>query len=183
MPFYARCNSRTSFETASGHQRFLARPMPCSPVMAPPQAMTWREEFVQRRLGAPFGARLVEVHHDIGVDVAVAGMAEAGDGQAVFFLEPGGKLEQDPPAGRAARRCLRSVWSGRCRAGRRKIRGGFARCLRISRRPSRARQTAVSDGGRFFPDPSIRRRTDFFCPSSSTIRWARQPRRRSLLVR
>ena len=38
--FTTRCNARASRETASGHQRFLARPIPCSPVITPPQAMT-----------------------------------------------------------------------------------------------------------------------------------------------
>src|ERR1039458_6532757 len=38
-----------------------------------------REQLVQRLLAAAFGAGLVEIHHDVGVDVAVARVAEAGD--------------------------------------------------------------------------------------------------------
>ena len=53
-----------------------------------------REKFIQRGFGALLGARLGQVHHDVGVDVAVAGVAETGDGQAVFLLQPGGELEQ-----------------------------------------------------------------------------------------
>ena len=53
-----------------------------------------REELVQRGLAAAFGARLGEVHHEVGVDVAVAGVAETGDGEAVLALEPGGEVEQ-----------------------------------------------------------------------------------------
>src|ERR1035437_8787824 len=37
-----RCSFCDSLETACGHQRFLARPMPCSPVMLPPEAITQR---------------------------------------------------------------------------------------------------------------------------------------------
>ena len=40
------------------------------------------------------GARLGQVHHDVGVDVAVAGMAETRDGQAVLLLQARGELEQ-----------------------------------------------------------------------------------------
>ncbi len=35
-----RCSVRTSGDTACGHQRFLANPIPCSPVMAPFQSNT-----------------------------------------------------------------------------------------------------------------------------------------------
>ena len=40
--FTTRWSLRASLETACGHQRFLARPMPCSPVMAPPTPITQR---------------------------------------------------------------------------------------------------------------------------------------------
>ena len=141
--FTVRCSSRASLETASGHQRFLARPMPCSPVIAPPHAMHPAEQFVQAGFGALLGAGLVVIHHDVGVDVAVAGVAEAGEVQSVFLLQLRGELETNLPICRAARRCPRSISSGRCRGARRKIRGGFARRLRIVRRQSRVRRTTV----------------------------------------
>ena len=52
------------------------------------------KEFVQCRFGAPGGARLAEIHHHIGVDIAVASVAETGNPQSVFLLESGGKLEK-----------------------------------------------------------------------------------------
>ncbi len=68
--------------------------MPCSPVIEPPQARTCVKQFVQSSLAPPFGAGLVEIHHDVGVDVAVAGVAEAGDSKAVFPLQPRGESEE-----------------------------------------------------------------------------------------
>ena len=47
------------------------------------------EQFVEGRITPAFGIGLRKVHHDIDVNVAIAGMAEAGYGQPVFFLEPG----------------------------------------------------------------------------------------------
>src|SRR4051812_24982404 len=38
--FTFRCNSRVSFETASVHHGFFAKPIPCSPVILPPHATT-----------------------------------------------------------------------------------------------------------------------------------------------
>src|SRR5690242_10989870 len=38
--FTVLCNARNSSEAASGHHGFLASPMPCSPEMAPFQAIT-----------------------------------------------------------------------------------------------------------------------------------------------
>ena len=53
-----------------------------------------RKQFVERRPGARLGVRLGEVHHHVGVDVAVAGMTETRDGQAMFFLQIRRKLEE-----------------------------------------------------------------------------------------
>ena len=53
-----------------------------------------REKFVQSRLGAPGGTRLSEIHHYVGVDVAVTGMAETRDGQTVFLLKSDGESEK-----------------------------------------------------------------------------------------
>ena len=43
------------------------------------------KEFVQCGFAAALRAGLGEVHHDIGVDIAVAGMTETGDRQSVFL--------------------------------------------------------------------------------------------------
>src|SRR5689334_21527320 len=40
--FTVLCSARNSSEAASGHHGFLAKPMPCSPEMAPFHAITWR---------------------------------------------------------------------------------------------------------------------------------------------
>ncbi len=52
------------------------------------------KQFVQSPLAAPLGARLVEINHDIGVDVAIPRVAETGDAQAVLALEARGEGEQ-----------------------------------------------------------------------------------------
>ena len=52
------------------------------------------EQFVQRVGGTFFSAGLREIHHDIGMDVAIAGMAEAGELQSMFALQLGGELKQ-----------------------------------------------------------------------------------------
>src|SRR5947207_4805291 len=52
------------------------------------------EQLVQRRLGTRFGAGLLEVHHYVGMNVAVAGMTETSELQSVFFLQTGGKSEK-----------------------------------------------------------------------------------------
>ena len=52
------------------------------------------KKFIKRGFGMFIGARLVQVHHHVGVDVAIAGVAETRDGQAVLLLQPGGELEQ-----------------------------------------------------------------------------------------
>ena len=62
--------------------------------MAPPQAMTWAKSSSRAASARGSAPRLVQVHHHVGVDVAVAGVAETRDGQAVLLLQPGGELEQ-----------------------------------------------------------------------------------------
>ena len=52
------------------------------------------EKFVERGFGAAFGPGLRVVDHHIGVDVAVAGVAETGHRQPMFFLEARGEFEQ-----------------------------------------------------------------------------------------
>ena len=83
--FTVRWSSRASFDTACGHQRFLARPMPCSPVMTPPQAMTWPKSSSSAAL--VFFSRGGSGPHDVDVDVAVAGVAEAGHLKPYFFCK------------------------------------------------------------------------------------------------
>ena len=175
-----RCSSRTSLETASGHQRFLARPMPCSPVIEPPQARTCVKSSSSAASAAALGAGLGVIHHDVGVDVAVAGVAEAGDRQAVLPLQPGGEAKQVlQPAARDD-----DVFVQLGQAGVAQGIGEFAPDLpdgfALLRRRGRVRRTAASAGGRSSPESRISPRTDLFWPSSSTMRWARQPRRRSL---
>src|SRR5258708_5596961 len=52
------------------------------------------EEVVQGGVGAVGGTGLGGVDHDVDVDIAVAGMAEAGDGEAVLFLQARGEAEE-----------------------------------------------------------------------------------------
>ena len=52
------------------------------------------EEVVEGSLAAAAGAGLLEVHHEVGMDVAVAGVAKAGDGETVTALEAGGQGEE-----------------------------------------------------------------------------------------
>src|SRR6266498_643356 len=47
--FSRRCRLRATSLVASGHQRFLARPIPCSPVITPPQARTWAKRSSSAR--------------------------------------------------------------------------------------------------------------------------------------
>ena len=66
----------------------LAKPMPCSPLIEPSSATTPCE---QRALGLVRPRdllRVVRVHHDVDVDVAVAGVAEARDPQAEVLADP-----------------------------------------------------------------------------------------------
>src|ERR1043166_1726439 len=51
------------------------------------------EKLIQGSVGAAGGLRLAIVHHHIDMDVAVAGVAEAGDGQAVLRLQSSGEVE------------------------------------------------------------------------------------------
>ena len=52
------------------------------------------EQLVQGDFASLPCARLGEVHHDVRVDVAIAGVAEAGELQLVLFLEARGKVKQ-----------------------------------------------------------------------------------------
>ena len=54
------------------------------------------EQFVQGRIGPSGGLWFFVIHHDVHVDIAVAGMAEAGDGKAVLLLQPRGEAGIDP---------------------------------------------------------------------------------------
>jgi hypothetical protein len=52
------------------------------------------EQFVQGGLGTSFSAGLGVIHHDVSMDVAVAGVAEAGELQLAFLLQSRGEVEQ-----------------------------------------------------------------------------------------
>src|SRR5205823_1507644 len=52
------------------------------------------EELIQGAVGATDGLRLAVVHHDVDVNVAVASMAEAGNGKVVRFTQDRRKAEQ-----------------------------------------------------------------------------------------
>jgi len=61
---------------------------------APPHAMTCAKSSSSAASARCLACGWFRVHHDVGVDVAVAGMAETGDGQIVLFLQARGELEQ-----------------------------------------------------------------------------------------
>ena len=44
------------------------------------------EQFIQGNLATPFGAGLIEIDHDVRVNIAVAGVAETSNRKAVFPL-------------------------------------------------------------------------------------------------
>jgi len=52
------------------------------------------KEFIECGLTPPFSAGLGVIHHDVGVDIAVAGVTETGELQFVLLLETGGEIEQ-----------------------------------------------------------------------------------------
>src|ERR1035441_9109383 len=52
------------------------------------------EQFIQSRLTPPFSPGLFEIDHDVGVDVAVAGMTETGHREVVLPLETRGEGEE-----------------------------------------------------------------------------------------
>ena len=52
------------------------------------------EQLIQSSPTAPFGAGLIEIYHDVGVDVAVAGVTETGNRKTVLSLQPGGESEE-----------------------------------------------------------------------------------------
>ena len=154
-------------------------PMPCSPVIAPPQAMIWQRDR-REQSGRGFGRQAVEnppsgwcgcCHHRRGRSrqrqavpalnrAAKAKVFEAAAHDNVFvkfgqagIAEGVGELAADLPRLHTGRD-QKAVWTKRGRRGARS-----ARSWRISPRTERV------------------------WPSSSTMRWARQPRRRGLRVR
>jgi len=52
------------------------------------------EQFIQTFLGTLLRARLRVIHHHVCVDVAIAGVTEAGKLEAVFFLQRGSEFEK-----------------------------------------------------------------------------------------
>ena len=66
-----------------GSARF-STPTPCSPVIEPPSAMHSRRISAAQRLGAIERARLAAVEQDQRVQVAVAGVEDVGDADAVL---------------------------------------------------------------------------------------------------
>jgi len=58
------------------------------------------EKFVQRRPAAALCARLIEIDHDIRVNVSISGMAKTSDLQTMLLLQMIRKIEQlfEPPA-------------------------------------------------------------------------------------
>ncbi len=112
------CSRRNSGEAACGHHGSLARPMPCSPVIAPPQAMIWRKSSSSARSARSFTPRLGHVGHDVDVDIAVARVTERGDLDPVFLLQPRGEIEQiDQPAARHADVLVELGQAGRLQRG------------------------------------------------------------------
>ncbi|MDB6016790.1 MAG: hypothetical protein JWR19_1279 [Pedosphaera sp.] len=59
---------------------------------APGEDLT--EEVVEGGIAAGRGTRPRGVHHDVDMDVAVTGVAETGDGEAVLLLEAGSEAEE-----------------------------------------------------------------------------------------
>jgi hypothetical protein len=52
------------------------------------------EEFIETAFAAPLRARRLVIHHHVDVDVAIARVTKAGNGQAVLRLQPRGEPEQ-----------------------------------------------------------------------------------------
>ena len=97
------CRPRNSGDAACGHHGSFARPIPCSPVMAPPHAMIWRKSSSSALIGPLLHAALGHVGHDVHVNVTIAGVAEGGDLDPVLLLQARGEGKQvDQPAARDA---------------------------------------------------------------------------------
>ncbi len=188
------CGSRACFTRAvqGAHFRWrrpaatsacLARPMPCSPVIEPPQAMTCAKSSSSAACCAPVRAGLVVVHHDVGVDVAVAGVAETGDRQAVLLLQPRGEGKQifQPAAGHDD--VLVQLGQAGVAQGVGEFAADFPDGFALGRAQAALDKERLLRRDDSAPAALISPRTERSWPSSSTIRWARQPRRRSLLVR
>jgi len=45
------------------------------------------EQFIESLFAAPFSIRIASVHHHVNVNIAIARVPKAGDGQAVFLLQ------------------------------------------------------------------------------------------------
>ena len=52
------------------------------------------EQFVERDFGALDGSGVISIQHDVDVNVSVAGVPKAGDGQIDFLLKTRGEAEQ-----------------------------------------------------------------------------------------
>ena len=94
----------SSAESSSARYGALAKPMPCSPLIDPSSATTRSKSS---RSACPRARALVGVaaiDHEVDVDVAVAGVAEAGDPQAVAPPSARRPRRTAPARGRAARR-------------------------------------------------------------------------------
>ncbi len=52
------------------------------------------KEVAKSRVTTAFGVGLIEVHHDIHMDIAVTSMTEAGHGESMLLLEALGETEQ-----------------------------------------------------------------------------------------
>ncbi len=93
------CRWKAPSPTASRNHLAFARPMPCSPVMVPPCSSTQRNSLsTQASARAFFWVRVI-VHHDVGVNVAVSGMAEACDVQPRFPVHGLAEFHQVHQAG------------------------------------------------------------------------------------
>ena len=69
--------------------------MPCSPVIAPPQATIWEKSSSSAALGAGANLRiLVITDHYVHVDVPVSGMSETGNRKSAAGLEPLGEFDE-----------------------------------------------------------------------------------------
>ena len=85
----------------SARKSRFSRPTPCSPVIEPPSAMHSRRISAAQRLGAIVRAGVAAVEQDQRVQVAVAGVEDVGDADAVLAAE---RLDADQRLAEAAAR-------------------------------------------------------------------------------
>ena len=87
-------NAIISGDSSSPRYGAFANPMPCSPLIDPSRATTpWnssRSAAAARRISSAFG----RIDHQVDVNVAVAGMAEAGNQQPVLVAHAIDEVEQ-----------------------------------------------------------------------------------------